>query len=428
MKSFFVLAVTMAFLLSFLLKEIPIHPAQHYRASISIPVNGNSWYVSSASKDVSPRANYAKLESDTLRTFFSMKEKGNVSIAVIARCETEKANINAIFNGAVTRFKIASSSFDTIGLGTFPINKVGYNFLDLVNINHSEGVQISHIVINGDFDVASANFAKDEFYWGKRGPSVHLTFSSETEVGDTKWFYNEITVPSENDVIGSYFMAIGFAEGYFGIQVNSENERRVLFSVWSPYKTDNPQEIPEDQRIKMLKKGESVTAGKFGGEGSGGQSYLKYMWKAGLTYKFLMKGEPAGDNKTDYTAYFYSPEEDKWMLIASFRRPQTSTYLTRFHSFLENFIPVQGKYARMGVWSNQWVCSKEGEWLETNIAKFTADNTARKGSRLDYAGGVVDGQFFMKNCGFFDETVAIGSQFTRPKSNKKPDIDFDSLP
>ena len=31
-------------------------------------------------------------------------------------------------------------------------------------------------------------------------------------------------------------MANGFGEGYFGIQVNGPNERRVLFSVWSPFK------------------------------------------------------------------------------------------------------------------------------------------------------------------------------------------------
>jgi hypothetical protein len=47
----------------------------------------------------------------------------------------------------------------------------------------------------------------------------------------------EITVPVGQDPIGSYFMANGFGEGYFGFQVNSKTERRVLFSVWSPFRT-----------------------------------------------------------------------------------------------------------------------------------------------------------------------------------------------
>jgi len=64
---------------------------------------------------------------------------------------------------------------------------------------------------------------------------------------------------------------------------------------------------------------------------------------------------------------------------------------------------------------------------EVNKALLSADNTAQKGYRLDFAGGVINDQFFMKNCGFFDGTDAIGSQFIRPIGNKKPNIDFQRL-
>ncbi len=40
-------------------------------------------------------------------------------------------------------------------------------------------------------------------------------------------------------------------------------------------------------------------------------------------------------------------------------------------------------------------------------AKFTADNTARKESRMDYSGGAEGNLFFMKNCGFFNETTEM---------------------
>jgi len=395
---------------------------------VSIPVNGNSWYLGNSSDDVSPEANFATLSTDTLSIFFSIKKNCDVSLSIVARSEAEEVSLDAIFGNMKRNIKVRSSSYDTIPIGKFTIDHPGYQQFELVNTSGAKEAQIKHLIVSGDFAMSEINYVKDEFYWGKRGPSVHLTFSSEEKADSIKWFYNEITVPPGNDVVGSYFMAVGFGEGYFGIQVNSEEERRILFSVWSPFQTDNPSEIPENQRIKLLKKGNTVTAGKFGGEGSGGQSYMKYMWKAGITYKFLMKGEPVANNSTDYTAYFYNPDEEKWMLIASFRRPQTSTYLTRFHSFLENFIPSQGQYMRMGLYSNQWICDKNGSWFEANKARFTADNTARKGARLDYAGGLNGDQFFMKNCGFFNETVAIGSEFTRPHSNQKPDIDFELLP
>jgi len=60
------------------------------------------------------------------------------------------------------------------------------------------------------------------------------------------YWYSELKVPKGQDTVGAYFMANGFNHGYFGMQVNSETERRIIFSVWSPFKTDNPKEIPED--------------------------------------------------------------------------------------------------------------------------------------------------------------------------------------
>jgi hypothetical protein len=223
-------------------------------------------------------------------------------------------------------------------------------------------------------------------------------------------------------------MANGFGEGYFGIQVNSATERRVLFSVWSPFSTDDPKSIPEDMRISLLKKGEGVHTGEFGNEGSGGQSYFRYNWKAGNTYKFLLKGEPDNHNNTTYTAYFFAPEKNEWMLIASFKRPKTDTYLKRFHSFLENFIPEQGDKERRVLFGNQWIADGNGNWIELNKAGFTYDNTAAKGYRMDYAGGIENGQFFLKNCGFFDQYTPYRSSFERPRKNTKPDIDFNKLP
>ena len=94
----------------------------------------------------------------------------------------------------------------------------------------------------------------DFFHWGRRGPSVHLNYPIPDGV-NAEWFYNEVTVPKGNDVVGSYYMATGFGEGYFGMQVNSPTERRILFSVWSPFQTDTPSQIPADQKIMSEPQG-----------------------------------------------------------------------------------------------------------------------------------------------------------------------------
>ena len=116
------------------------------------------------------------------------------------------------------------------------------------------------------------------------------------------------------------------------------------------------------------------------------------------------------------------------MLIASFRRPQTATYLTRLHSFLENFIPEQGLFSREVHYSNQWVYTVEKKWIELKNASFSADATARKEARVDYAGGSKASYFFLRNCGFFDETTTIGSSWERIGKSDAPVIDWSKLP
>jgi hypothetical protein len=405
-----------------------------YQKLGTIPIGGNSWVIN-------PTHDYPEIitsagivnwnnSADQIATYFRTGITGTVQLAIRARALTGKSKIRCQLDHRSKVISIDNPLFDTIKIGTFNIEKEGYQKLIFTGITKTSAcfAEISDLIISGQGMANQIQCVKDEFYWGRRGPSVHLNYRIPPESGDIMWFYNELTIPEGYDVPGSYFMANGFAEGYFGIQVNSSSERRILFSVWSPFKTDKPEEIPEDQKITLLKKGEDVHAGSFGNEGSGGQSYRKYNWKPATTYCFLLKGTPSEHNSTDYTAYFYAPETSHWELIASFRRPNTTTYLKHLHSFLENFIPVTGYLPRMGIYSNQWVCNSLGQWAELTEARFTADATARKKARLDYAGGSENGAFFLKNCGFFNGTTEINNSFTRPKTIKAPPIDFSILP
>jgi len=221
-------------------------------------------------------------------------------------------------------------------------------------------------------------------------------------------------------------MANGFGEGYFGMQVNSSTERRILFSVWSPFHTDDPKAIPDDEKIHLLKKGTDVHTGEFGNEGSGGQSYLRYNWKAGQSYKFLLKGKPDGNGSTIYTAWFLAPEMKTWKLIASFKRPKTNTYLTRFHSFLENFNPNQGYLTRQVNFNNQWVY--DGAWKIVESAKLTVDATYNANQRVDATGGTTSTGYFLKMGGFFNEVEKPGTVFTFNNTKKAPKVNFSKLP
>jgi hypothetical protein len=406
-----------------------INKAEHDANKVMIPIGGNTWTTNGGSISNNGLKGWES-SATTVTSYIWLANKGVLNLSINMN-PAGKSTIRVTIQGVSKNVKAEGNAEAEFFAGKWDAVEPGYVAIELSGISKT-GVSfgtVSSYVVSGSAVTAETAFVKDNtdnyFYWGRRGPSVHLNYIIPST--DITTFYSEITVPEGNDVIGSYFMANGFAEGYFGIQVNSANERRVLFSVWSPYTTDNPASIPTEFKITMLKKGNNVYTGEFGNEGAGGQSYLVYPWKAGNTYKFLLRGEPQTDNSTIYTAYFFAPEEQKWLLIASFKRPATNTYLKRLHSFLENFMPGTGNQQRMALYGNAWVMDKSGIWTPINTARFTADQTARKRFRLDYAGGTLGNAFFLKNCGFFVPSTPIDSQFNIEKPAQHPVIDFTKL-
>lgn len=360
---------------------------------------------------------------NSVSIYFKVFDKGNINIKL--KGNSDKSSTVKLQFGNKTKIINFKNGENIVNVGNFKINQIGYQYIQLTPIKGE--VTISDAIVSGDATKKGIIYSNDPsyYYWSRRGPSCHLAYQIPTDK-DVSYYYNEIKVDKGQDVIGSYFMANGFGEGYFGIQVNSENERRILFSVWSPFVTDDPNSIPEDEKIVLLKKGNNVYTGEFGNEGSGGQSYLKYNWKADTTYKFLLKGVPNGDNSTTYTAWFFAPETKQWNLIASFKRPKTNTYLKRFHSFLENFIPNQGYLTRQVNFNNQWVF--DGEWKKVNEAKLTVDATYRANQRVDATGGTTKTGYFLKMGGFFNEIEKPNTIFKFTNTNSKPDIDFNQLP
>ncbi|ETN94889.1 DUF3472 domain-containing protein [Zhouia amylolytica] len=401
--------------------------------SYKIPPGGNSWVVNDISQNGSLISdtgihNWTDLNT-VIRTFFRVESAGELKVGLKMKVAEGTSKIKVTVGGESQTITVNSSpNYKDVAVGTFNLSDAGYQYVEIQGVEKSATyiADVEEVLIDGAATASGVTYVQDEFYWGRRGPSVHLSYTPPQNT-DIKWFYNEVTVPEGEDVVGSYFMANGFGQGYFGMQVNSDTERRILFSVWSPYETQDPSQIPDDYKIILLGKGEGVTTGEFGNEGSGGQSYKVFDWQAGNTYKFLLKGEPSVNNSTDYTAYFYAPEEGAWKLIASFRRPYTSTYLTNQHSFLENFRTEAGVLSRKGFYGNQWVYDTQDVWHELTEAKFTADATARKGARLDYAGGSDGNKFFMKNCGFFSDNTTIDSYHQRTANGVSPNIDFSQL-
>lgn len=423
----------MPFFLLLLLISCTHLPTEVKGTPAKVPIGGNSWVHGGTQERITEQGltkwNNA---SATLTTYVRIARPGTLSLRLVAS-SSGASQVRVTVLGQPTTLTLKAGDSVETQVGDWKITAPGYVKIELRGVSKTatEFGQPSAWLLEGNAVNESTAFVKNNegnfFYWGRRGPSVHLNYPTPADQ-NVEWFYNEVTVPVGQDVIGSYFMANGFGEGYFGMQVNSPTERRVLFSVWSPYKTDDPKSIPDDQKIKMLRKGEGVHTGEFGNEGSGGQSYKRYDWKAGNTYRFLLQGTPSGDSTTTYTAYFFAPEQGTWQLVASFKRPHTHTYLKRLHSFLENFTPDTGDTGRRVYFGNQWVKGTFGDWTELTKAGFSADATARKGYRMDYAGGNENQQFFLQNCGFFEHYTEIGKAFERKGTGEVPTVDVTTLP
>ena len=300
-----------------------------------------------------------------------------------------------------------------VTFGEFTIAKSGYVRFELSS-PHPAG-DIAALVLDGPA-AADAHFNMAE---RRNAASVHLMYPTPKDA-QIEWFYNEAT--AVEDPVYTFYMVCGFSRGYFGMQVNGLEERRIIFSVWDSGAGGNAKDrsnvAPEDQ-TQLLAKGEGVEASVFGNEGTGGHSHLVYRWKTGETQRFLLAAHAADAAHTDYSGYYFHPEKKAWTLIASFRAPKDGKLLRGLHSFSENFGGSNGHLLRKVRYGPQWIRAVDGGWTELTEASFSHDPTG-KAARLDRFMGVEDGRFFLSHGGFVPGFSTYGEKFTLPAAGTPP--------
>ena len=281
-----------------------------------------------------------------------------------------------------------------------PLTNVGVESLEL------EGEPVKDALIN-------------ETRW-RSSASVHLRWPTPKD-SPVSWFYNEI-VPTTSPLT-TYYMACGWSRGYFGIQVNSPTERRVIFSVWdSGTEKVSRDKVADDLKVKLVGKGEGVFSGDFGNEGTGGHSHLVYKWKTGEVQRFLVHAEPQG-SKTIYSGYYYFNDKKKWGLISSWSAPQDGAYLKSLYSFIEDFWGGEGQKQRLADFGPAWVRTGD-QWSQVRNGSFT--HTARiPNYREDYFFKVKGARVTASAGGYTDDgPVAYGAKFDGVAASKPlaPDV------
>lgn len=349
--------------------------------------------------------------------YFRMTSAGSVTVGLNAYLAgSNNSSVKVTINGTAFTVQLSGKTVQIYSVGTVNVTAPGYVKVDMQGVTKDGGYfgDVSGLSVN---TTSALTYANDQanYYWSRRGPSVHMNY---TVPANSEYFYNEVTVPVGQDVVGSYFMVAGFSGGYSGMQVK-ENTRWILFSVWD---ADN------GQKTTLVSKGAGVVDNSFGGEGTGGQAYLVFNWVAGNTYKFITRIRPDGSGSTLYSAWFFAPESNSWRYLATWKRPSTNTYQSGVHSFLENFLDTKGYTGRRVQYGNQWARNEDGTCSEITAGRFTGDATATNAQRMDYAGGLENGRFYLRNGAFFSDYVALDQSFNRPATGQQPTVDVNTLP
>lgn len=359
-----------------------------------------------------------------IKFYFKIRKTGDLTLSLFLKNTSAGNTLKANFAGKDFNITVPQSSkFIPITIGKINITDTGFYELTLSSVIQKGKTitAIKSLLLSGE--------ASEQIHFNskprKNAASVHL-FYPLPDTTKALSFYNEISIPRGSDVVHSYFMACGFSRGYFGIQVNSPTERRVIFSVWDAGdEAVNRSKVSEENKVELIAKGTDVFADGFGNEGTGGHSHWVYPWKTEETYKFLVTAlTDSATNSTTYTGYFFMPETQKWKLIAAFKAPKDGGTIRKLYSFVENFDGSNGQLTRKANFKNQWIRTDKGAWQELTNATFSFDATGKAGDRIDFAAGIENNSFYLQNGGFKEANIKYHDNINRYPNTEKPIVDL----
>jgi hypothetical protein len=199
---------------------------------------------------------------------------------------------------------------------------------------------------------------------------------------DATCLYGEITVLATHPAI--YYCGANWhpgepAGGYCGIQHNSPQERRTIFSIWDT----SPELHP-----KVTEADPATLFNRFGGEGEGGHTHMIWPWKTNQTFQFFVQKQPGQDtNTTDARYYVYDRIIGKWRHSATINSPNggkrsVETLGGGVNSFLENFLGRDRDLPKLALYRL---------WLGSSVDKMTCLTIARGDGKW----GQLHGAYFL---------------------------------
>lgn len=192
------------------------------RGDWSIPLAGNAYRTAPAADGAGLKRNGMIAWSDAdgiFSVYFHADRAATIKMAMDARVPDGSSSLLFRVGKQSATVNLHGAEMGRHDIGSFAIETPGYVCLEIQGTQRTgaDYAEIRDLIVSSNDKELKLDFVKTNegnmFYWGRRGPSVHLGYVYPQDV-KLQYAYSEITVPKGQDPIGSYFMANGFREGY----------------------------------------------------------------------------------------------------------------------------------------------------------------------------------------------------------------------
>lgn len=405
----------------------------NFDTTFAVKLSGNSYITepkSGYSEIIHPSdglTNWTNKET-IISTYVKVLTAGKIDISLKGKLldQGSGSEISVSINGITKSINLTSNEFENYSFGVFDV-PAGYLKIDLQGVSktHQSFGQVSDILISVLDNSDGVIYCSDPRFYQKslNGPFNYFQFQNPV-AGGADYYYYELNIPTDSDSITPFSVTTDFGEGFFSFKPQSGSKAKLVFYIT----TASPAMDPYLFKVLLNRKGENVTISGLNGTGPDVSGTLEYAWSPTNTYKILLHAKPDNLGNTDYTAWYYPPEENKWKLLASFKREWTERNLSSLMGSLINDNISFGYLGRRVNFSNIWVYNTADQWKKVEEATYHIDDLVLNKQRLDAYHGNTQNGIFLMNGGFFNESSLTDTLINISNSNSHPVIDFSTLP
>jgi hypothetical protein len=156
--------------------------------AITLPLGGNGWLNKNARAKIGEKGlTKWSTDADVISVYVRPELTGIMDIALNLRVPEGTTSLAVIVGNITLSQNVTGGNWDNVDFGKVNIKTPGYVQIKIQGLSKSGSVyaDISDVVLSGPAVLKGAAYVKDNkgnyFYWGHRGPSVHLNYTLPDE-------------------------------------------------------------------------------------------------------------------------------------------------------------------------------------------------------------------------------------------------------